>query len=451
MCDTCGVTNIKDVFLKKIDIKKLILFGFITESIYLLFYFVEDLYRTFQPFSSYVEYDVFHVLTLISVFLGVFYVLTYRGFSFSKITYKCLILFPVIFNLTLLPLQPMMSSDLYTYISRARVVSKYEENPYVVPYSLFKDDSLYNDIATGWAEKTAIYGPLFVEFTSVLTLLAGDGLVMNIYSIKFAFVILNLINMFLVKKITNDKRAVFLYSWNPLINLEFALNSHNDVIMITFFLFGLVFLLKKKRYLGDYLGAWFFFFVSVVIKLFTAIFIPFICMHVLSNLSGLKEKICFIIWVIAVSSILIVVPMLPFWSGTDTFSRLLEVVQMNNILTAPGMLIFVAALFIVSFPVDGIYFVSKAISRAGFVLFYIYLIIKSLWDKHIRTQNTLLWYLLVSSSVFFMFFISRFFSWYLTLLITIITIYIGKTKEYDLKLYLQSVTFYGLLAYLFIR
>ena len=86
--------------------------------------------------------------------------------------------------------------------------------------------------------KTAIYGPAFTLIGSFFTTIGGDNLLLNIILFKSLFIFMNIANICLILKITSNKAAVILYSWNPIIIFDLVLNTHNDVVMMFLALFS---------------------------------------------------------------------------------------------------------------------------------------------------------------------------------------------------------------------
>jgi len=443
------VINRINLLVRKVKVGSLTFYGVITEIIYLLFFLVEPLKGLLgDNFREVTSDRIFVILFVVFLTLTFIYIKVTRVIDFQKVKFKHIVLFSLLFNLTLLPIRPVMSSDLYTYISRSRVYSEYHANPYTVPYNSFSEDVLYQQLVTRWSTYTAIYGPLFIFFGSLITLIAQNNLFLNIYIFKLFFVIMNIANIFLIKKITNDKKAVLLYSWNPLITLEFALNAHNDVLMISFFLVGVLFLFSKKRNIFTYTSSWLFFFTSVLVKLFTVIFIPFIFIHIIRKLPN-KSKFIFLIIAFFGSVVLLIMPFIPFWDGWRIFSRLFEVVQMEGYVTTVGILTLFFFLAMLRVPNPSV--LSKVISKSFFYISYTIIVVKSVFDRNIVQENRLLWYLAISASLFYIFFISRFFPWYFTTLITIYVIYVGITKNNSLIALIHGMTLYALSTYIILR
>jgi alpha-1,6-mannosyltransferase len=139
------------------------------------------------------------------------------------------------FRLTLLPLAPTLSTDLYRYRWDAQVQAAGWN-----PYSMRPDDprveTLRNSSGGGWQimpahELSTVYPPLLeLVFRATWRLLPGP------VGFKLPFVLADLavVGMlgFWVRETGQRIARLAIYAWNPLVIVEFAGSGHNDSLAV---------------------------------------------------------------------------------------------------------------------------------------------------------------------------------------------------------------------------
>jgi len=147
----------------------------------------------------------------------------------------------------------MLSHDILVYASYSRVLATYHANPYFVPIATFPHDP-FTPI-NYWAGTVTAYGPIWTLICGFWGwLLSPDP---NLYVICFRIFALaiHLLNIWLVgrtlKTMGRSPRTVtlgmLLYGWNPLVLLESSLGGHNDVLMMTFVLSGILLAARAEQ------------------------------------------------------------------------------------------------------------------------------------------------------------------------------------------------------------
>lgn len=429
--------------------KKFLLLGFLSEIAYLFFWIVR-----FFPFSAKSPYDLlknnynFGIVLGIFLLVFVFYVIASIRVNLFQISPKLIFGFAVLFNLTLVLMPPIASDDVFSYISESRVVSKYRSNPYYTPYNEFKDDILYSKIKTVWSKDVTNYGPLFTLFGTALTFIGGDNLLINIYLFKTTFIALNLLIAWLIFKVTKSKLSLVLYSWNPLIMFETSLNAHNDILMVMFFVLSLYFLFKDNS-LKSHLLSWILLIFSVLVKYFTAIFIPFYLVLSLVTLRDKLEKIKFLILSVFCGLLTAVLIFFPFWESPDILSGALGIYSSRTFSLSPG--IAVVNMILSYFLKTDAYNSARTISQiilgviSSFGLFWL---IKSNKDK--LSQLLVVLSIVFASMLGFGFnlLVPRYF----VLLIVILSFCIGLFPRKKIYTYfLHGATIYAFLLYFIVR
>lgn len=125
---------------------------------------------------------------------------------------------------------PALTYDLFNYITTAKVLYTYHENPYVVmPIEIPNEQYL---AFTRAANKVALYGPVWLLVTAVPHAL-GFG---NIWATILAFKLVNaaafLLFCLLIYKWTKNLTNVIFFAFNPLVLIEVLMNGHNDIYMM---------------------------------------------------------------------------------------------------------------------------------------------------------------------------------------------------------------------------
>lgn len=191
-----------------------------------------------------------HVETLIpwALLLGIFYLISI--FLAERIfPQRSLLIFVFVtaaaFRLTLFPLYPSLSDDLYRYRWDGKV-QQVGYNPYLVRPTDPQFAFLRNE-APGISapEYAAVYGPvleevfwLSVSLTDRIVLLKSPFLLFDLGTILLLFRLLPVLGI-------SPLRAL-VYAWSPLPVVEFAASGHNDALPVFAFVLALLFYEKKQ-------------------------------------------------------------------------------------------------------------------------------------------------------------------------------------------------------------
>lgn len=424
-------------------------FGIFSSILYASFYLIYSLKPMFGDDSlALMNVRLVGFRAVILLLLTIIYSLVLKNVNLGKIPVRKVMYFAILFSIILFFLRPLGSTDIFTYIFRGRIISEYSQNPYTVPYINFPDDNFYSQIANQWAPYTAIYGPLFMLFSASLTFLAQESLLLNIFLFKLTSLLSNLANIFLVWRITKSKKALFLYSWNPLINFELVNNAHNDAFMIFLLLLSAYLLVKAKR-LREFILVWIFFWLSVLIKFFTLIFAPFLIFYILNRLKSKKERYWFIGVSFIITALLTFLLYFPFWEGMATFGRLLQLTQAQNILSSLGVVLVAVILKLLG--AVNLYKIAGIAGKLIFTLFYFGYFVKVFGEKKLKSIKALLLSFSLLFAVFYTFFFNWFFPWYFTSLIAVFVLYLGLSGRFMKVNYLYAITFLGILYYIVLR
>lgn len=152
-------------------------------------------------------------------------------------------------TLVLIPSLP--SDDVFSYIIYGRIAVLHHANPLVAVPAQFTQDPFLTFVY--WRDVRSVYGPIWLLASGGLTMLAqvlGGALSTYVLLFKLFALLCHLVNAVLVWAILSTLAprrrllGTLLYAWNPLCLLEFCASSHNDVLMLTFLLLSVLFLVR---------------------------------------------------------------------------------------------------------------------------------------------------------------------------------------------------------------
>jgi len=433
-----------------------IIFGVLTEMIYLLFYLIKPLKKYLGDTAlTLSHYYLFLLVVGLLLLALIIYIFAYK--QINKNNLKIIVIFFILFNLTLLFVWPIGSTDIFSNIGRSRVLSEYQANPYLIPYNAFSNDAFYQQINNVWVSQPTPYGPLWTITGSSITFLAGNSLLCNLFLFKLFFIIINIANCFIIHKTFKDNRITFLYAWNPLILYEFAINGHNDILTIFFLLLSLFFLLRQQNKLKNHILSWTFLLFSVLIKYMTLIFLPIFFLITFFNFKQKKEKVIFLFASVAISIFALFVFYWPFLNETHTFTTVfsyllypLKASKIAGLAIYPPILTVILSFIFSFFEIVNYYNWSVIFSRIIFVIFYC-LMLSQLFIKRSRlNQKNIIKYSCLTLAVFLATFFSWVLPWYYTLLICLL-IYYSALDKYKYNNFIYGITFLSILYYLILR
>lgn len=145
------------------------------------------------------------------------------------------------------------SDDIGSYASYGRLLIIHHTNPYFIPPSSFPQDPTYALIY--WRNIVTIYGPIWTLISAFLGWLAGIdslGYLVTFRIFTFSAYLLNILLVTAVLRAMNrSPRTIalgtLLYAWNPLVLLESSLGGHNDILMVTFILLGVLLSVRAEQ------------------------------------------------------------------------------------------------------------------------------------------------------------------------------------------------------------
>lgn len=140
----------------------------------------------------------------------------------------------------------LLSHDLFVYADYGHTLITYHANLYFVPPASVSHDAI--TMLDDWRTSIAAYGPLWIVVSALLAVFGGDHPLRYIVEFRVLGLAAHLINAWLILHILRASGrssrtatlGMMLYALNPLALIESALGAHNDVVMITFILLGIL-------------------------------------------------------------------------------------------------------------------------------------------------------------------------------------------------------------------
>ena len=233
--------------------------------------------------------------------------------------------FTVLFHAGLVVgMSPVLSSDVYHYALFGRMVAFYGLNPFVTPGTAIAADPFFH--FAGWREVTTHYGPVWTLISAGLAAIGGESILLTLVAFKATAALFSLANCWLVYALArrlgagDGLVALLLYAWNPLVLIETAGSGHNDAVMMTFALLGLLLAVRGRVLLG--LVA---LLLSVMVKYLTGLLLLFFVLRSLAAMGTMRRAGALAGRMLAVGAPLLVGLYLPFWAGPASFERVVTV------------------------------------------------------------------------------------------------------------------------------
>lgn len=246
----------------------------------------------------------------------------------------------LICSIPLLLLPNILSGDVYSYVSFGRTGAINGGNPFVDPPSTFPHDPYFQFV--DWKNVPSVYGPGWIYPSMLLTLLVEavwPSVLGYVLAYKLLALSLHLLNGVLINRILDRTRpkqrawGTALYLLNPLALLEFAGNGHNDVLMISFILLGILAHLK-----GYPAGAVVGFGLAVLTKW---IALPLLPLYALLRIWEGRSPRAAAHAITQIGGIFVLMSVLlyaPYWKGPATLRVLLDAPPQKRVLNSLGEL-----------------------------------------------------------------------------------------------------------------
>lgn len=227
--------------------------------------YLKNLYTGFSFDKNFLTTVLFASFILIYF---IFYILFLILLKKNKLSLKDIkILIVITIGILFLSYPAMLSYDIFNYLTTAKVLFFYRENPYIIMPIEFTGEPLLS--FTRASNKIALYGPFWLLLTGIPNVSGFGNFLMTLFSLKLLIVLFYIGTTLLIFKISKNIFSVLFFALNPLIVIETLINSHNDIAMMFFALLSFWFILKKRLFLSLL-----FLFLSILIKYTTIFLLP---------------------------------------------------------------------------------------------------------------------------------------------------------------------------------
>jgi hypothetical protein len=216
------------------------------------------------------------------------------------------------------------ATDLHRYVMHARVQAIYGQNPYTTPLDAITGDP-YRHFAGEWAHETSPYGPVWQLLSLVLVRIAGDDFVRALWLFKgvtagLSLAIAGLIWLALRQVNSHERLArVLLWAWNPALWLIFAIDGHNDSLVLFWLVLGWLLISRNRPVAGLIVMA-----LAPLVKMSGLLPIPFFVLGVWHSLPGLRARIKVLLPAFVGMMVVAWLAFLPYGSPLDLGRRLVR-------------------------------------------------------------------------------------------------------------------------------
>lgn len=149
----------------------------------------------------------------------------------------------LLFQVSLVVVPASMTTDIFNYAIYGEMPVLYGANPFIHTPSEFPQSPLYYLIPLYWHDAPSVYGPLWAALSvGVANVFHQLSLADELLFYRLIANAAHLANTVLVWRLAHrigtkaPAVAAMAYGWNPLLLVDFALNGHNDALMLTLLL-----------------------------------------------------------------------------------------------------------------------------------------------------------------------------------------------------------------------
>jgi hypothetical protein len=252
------------------------------------FPYLQSLYTGF--YSTYrLETMVLYIILLLLLFIVYFATISF----FQKKRIHVVDLKKIIVGISIVlafAYPAMLSTDIFNYVSSARIIAHFHLSPYEFAPEHFVGDPWQDFI--NYRGITTVYGPSWTLLSTVPYFLGFENYLLVLFNTKILIIIFYLATIFLLWKMSRNAYAVLLFALNPLTIIETLVSAHNDIVMMFFALLAL-YLVRKKQFIL----ACIMLVISIAIKYVTVALLPVLLYCIWQEARGRQvnwEKIYFV-------------------------------------------------------------------------------------------------------------------------------------------------------------
>jgi hypothetical protein len=256
---------------------------------------------------------------LLVAFVFLLYLLAYRAPQAQRLGLAPILGITALLALPLLFVYPINATDVFRYFIRGRLTAVYGASPLAVAPDHFPGDP-FIPLAGEWAAETSPYGPAWEIVAAGVAAVSGENLLLALLLFKGLALAAHLGSAALIwqQQPATELRAArtLLWAWNPALLLMFAVDAHNDSLMLFWLLLGSAFL--PRRPVAGMLIA----LLGPLTKLAGLLPLPFLFIGAWQRQPGRGAKRLLLLGTAIGGALLVTVAFLPFGSPFALVERL---------------------------------------------------------------------------------------------------------------------------------
>ena len=211
----------------------------------------------------------------------------------------------------------VMSQDIFLYAIYGRMASIFNINPFVVSPTTNAID-LFHTFIQDKGLGVAHYGPLWIDMTVPVVLVARASVVNILFGFRLLGFIVYMANAMLIwvilAKLKPEMRisGVILFAWNPLVLLLGVSEVHYEIVVIAFILLGVLFFQRRS-----FLASWVFILLAVLLNVFCLLLLPLFLKFLWKETRVMRGGKRFLWWftLISLSAAIVVLAYAPYMRG----------------------------------------------------------------------------------------------------------------------------------------
>lgn len=178
------------------------------------------------------------------------------------------LLFPALFILVMIWMQPVTTTDLYGYVARGYLYAILHHNPMTTPAFRLPGGLVVDRPA-------APYGPAWLLLAGLIARVSGENLLGSMLAFKAVEAAATIAAIVLVDRLAlalypaRRLRTVVLFAWSPLLIFEAIGNGHNDIVMMLCVLLAFAMMLRGRSRTAFALLV-----LGALVKYVAAVFVP---------------------------------------------------------------------------------------------------------------------------------------------------------------------------------